>query len=91
MAGFVCMGLLVLKLHNARTERKNKKVNHDHLSATSGFPLTEMEIMWILMVVMFAWNFVMAYQHHRLKKKTDCSCGRVDDDNTAKAKRNEAV
>ena len=66
-------------------------VNHDHLSATAGFPLTEMEIMWILMVVMFAWNFVMAYQHHRLKKKTDCFCGRVDDDNTAKAKRNEAV
>ena len=56
-------------------------VNHDHFSETAGFPLTEMEIMWILMVVMFAWNFVMAYQHHRLKKKTDCSCGRIDDDN----------
>jgi len=46
--------------------------------------------MWILMVVMFAWNFVMTYQHRTLKKKTDCSCGRVGDSNPAKAKAGDA-
>jgi hypothetical protein len=44
-------------------------MNHDHPTLTAGSPLTEMEIMWVLMAVMFAWNFVMAYQHYRLKKK----------------------
>lgn len=35
---------------------------------------TEMEAMWFLMAVMFAWNFVMAYQHYKLNKKPKCSC-----------------
>ena len=50
-------------------------MNHDHPTLTAGSPLTEMEIMWVLMAVMFAWNFVMAYQHYRLKNKVDCKCG----------------
>jgi hypothetical protein len=49
-------------------------VYHDHPTITAGSPITEMEAMWVLMAVMFAWNFVMAYQHYRLKKKAECSC-----------------
>jgi len=49
-------------------------MDHDHTTLTAGSPITEMEIMWVLMAVMFAWNFVMAYQHYKLKNKADCSC-----------------
>ena len=49
-------------------------MSHDHPTLTAGSPLTEMEIMWVLMAVMFVWNFVMAYQHYTLKKKAECSC-----------------
>ena len=49
-------------------------MDHDHTTLTAGSPITEMEIMWVLMAVMFAWNFVMAYQHSKLKNKADCSC-----------------
>ena len=49
-------------------------MDHDHSTLTAGSPITEMEIMWALMVVMFAWNFVMAYQHYKLNKKSSCSC-----------------
>jgi hypothetical protein len=49
-------------------------MGHEHPVLTTGSPLTEMEIMWVLMAVMFAWNFVMAYQHYKLKNKADCSC-----------------
>ena len=49
-------------------------MNHDHPTLTAGSPLTEMEIMWFLMVVMFGWNLYMAWQHNKLSKKADCSC-----------------
>jgi len=49
-------------------------MEHDHTALTAGSPITEMEIMWVLMGVMFVWNLVMAYQHYSLKKKSDCSC-----------------
>ncbi len=49
-------------------------MNHDHHTAVTGFPITEMEVMWVLMGVMFVWNFYMAWQHNRLNKKVDCSC-----------------
>jgi uncharacterized membrane protein (DUF106 family) len=35
----------------------------------------EMEIMWLLMIIMFGWNLYMVYQHNRLKKKVECHCG----------------
>ena len=49
-------------------------MNHDHPVITAGSPITEMEIMWFLMIVMFGWNLYMAWQHNRLNKKVDCSC-----------------
>jgi len=49
-------------------------MNHDHSVITAGSPISEMEIMWFLMVVMFGWNLWMAYQHNRLNKKVECSC-----------------
>ena len=49
-------------------------MNHDHPTLTAGSPFTEMEIMWVLMAVMFAWNLYMAWQHNKLSKKVECSC-----------------
>jgi hypothetical protein len=49
-------------------------MNHDHPVMTAGSGITEMETMWFLMVLMFGWNLLMAYQHYRLKNKVDCSC-----------------
>jgi len=49
-------------------------MNHDHTTMVSS-PITEMEIMWVLMFAMLAWNLLMAYQHKKLKKKVECHCG----------------
>jgi hypothetical protein len=49
-------------------------MDHEHPAITTGSPITDMEIMWVLMAVMFAWNVVMAYQHYKLNKKSSCSC-----------------
>ena len=49
-------------------------MTHNHPVIAAGSGVTEMEMMWFLMVVMFGWNLVMAYQHYRLKNKVDCSC-----------------
>jgi hypothetical protein len=46
---------------------------------TAGSGITEMETMWFLMIVMFGWNLIMAYQHYRLKNKVDCSCQEKND------------
>jgi hypothetical protein len=32
-----------------------------------------MQIMWVLMIIMFAWNAVMAIQHRKLKDKVHCT------------------
>jgi len=49
-------------------------VNHDHPVITAGSSITEMEIMWFLMVVMFGWNLYMAWQHNKLSNKVECFC-----------------
>jgi hypothetical protein len=53
-------------------------MDHDHMNHTSSFTFdfpSEMQMMWILMAVMFAWNLHMVIQHHKLKKKVECHCG----------------
>jgi hypothetical protein len=50
-------------------------MNHDHPVITAGSGITEMEIMWVLMAVMFAWNLYMVYQHNKLKKTVIHHCG----------------
>jgi len=40
----------------------------------SAFFFTEMQAMWALMVIMFAWNVVMTVQHRKLKAKVSCNC-----------------
>ena len=50
-------------------------MNHDHPVMTAGSPITEMEIMWILMAIMFGWNLYMQYQHYKLKKIVSHHCG----------------
>ena len=49
-------------------------MDHEHPVMTTGSPITDMEAMWVLMVVMFAWNLYMTWQHNKLSKKVDCSC-----------------
>jgi hypothetical protein len=48
--------------------------NHsDHFLVATSF-ITEMQAMWALMVIMFAWNVVMTVQHQKLKNKVSCNC-----------------
>lgn len=49
-------------------------MSHDH-SNMSSVSFGEMEVMWLLMIIMFGWNLYMVYQHNRLKKKVECHCG----------------
>jgi hypothetical protein len=49
-------------------------MNHDHSFVATSSSITEMQAMWALMIVMFAWNVVMAVQHRKLKNKVSCNC-----------------
>lgn len=53
-------------------------MNHDHKDhITTGMSsISDMEVMWFLMVVMFGWNLWMAIQHYRLSKKVTCTCSK---------------
>ena len=50
-------------------------MTHDHPVLTTGSSITDMEAMWVLMVIMFGWNLWMAYQHYKLQNKVECKCG----------------
>jgi C4-dicarboxylate transporter len=40
-------------------------------SDSSAFFLTEMHVMWILMIIMFAWMYFMQIRHNKFKKLFD--------------------
>jgi hypothetical protein len=46
----------------------NSHNDHTNFNPDSLAPFTEMQVMWFLMVVMFAWMFVMQVSHHRIHK-----------------------
>lgn len=52
---------------------------HDHgdmnMILTTGQGISEMGLMWILMLGMFLWNLHMVYQHNKLKKIVAHHCG----------------
>ena len=49
--------------------------NHDNMGLATGNGMSEMTLMWILMAIMFGWNFYMQYQHNKLKKIFSHHCG----------------
>jgi hypothetical protein len=49
--------------------------DHENIVLATGSGITEMQIMWILMAIMFVWNLHMVYQHHKLKKIVAHHCG----------------
>jgi hypothetical protein len=50
-------------------------MNHDHKDTitTNVANISDMEIMWFLMIVMFGWNLWMSIQHYKLQKKLELS------------------
>lgn len=44
---------------------------HNHLEMVGEPIITEMQGMWALMLIMFLWNFIMQYQHRKLRDKVD--------------------
>jgi hypothetical protein len=49
-------------------------MHHNHEFTKDLFIITEMQIMWFLMVIMFLWHSFMQYQHLKLKNKVSCNC-----------------
>ena len=49
--------------------------DHENIVLATGGGISEMTVMWILMAIMFGWNFYMQYQHHKIKKIVSHHCG----------------